>query len=123
MNPVVYVHSIAALLAIVLAVPLMRRKVGMNMWYGVRIPASFASEKEWLRINEYGGRQLLLWGLVLAGTATVGMFVGREHWVTYNWVSLAVALGGLALAATRVLRFARATREADPDRRGTTRGM
>jgi uncharacterized membrane protein len=98
MNPVTFVHYSAAVIAIILAVPL--------MWYGVRIPASFASEEEWLRINEYGGRQLLLWGILIAGVASVGLFIRPEHWVTYNWVSLAIVLASLALATARVLRFA-----------------
>jgi len=52
-------------LCILLGLPLMLRKVRMNRWYGVRIPKSFASDENWYRINEYGGRQLIVWALPL----------------------------------------------------------
>jgi len=37
---------------IALGFPLMKRKVKMNRWYGVRIPKSFQSEEHWFKINE-----------------------------------------------------------------------
>jgi uncharacterized membrane protein len=46
-----------------LSIPLIRRKVPMNHFYGVRFPQSFKSEKAWYEINEYGGRLLLLWSV------------------------------------------------------------
>jgi uncharacterized membrane protein len=52
-------------LCLVLGFPLMLRKVRMNRWYGVRLPKSFASDENWYKINEYGGRQLMLWALPL----------------------------------------------------------
>jgi len=48
---------------IALGFPLMKRKVKMNRWYGVRIPKSFQSEEHWFKINEYGGRQLVVWSV------------------------------------------------------------
>lgn len=40
MNPVVVVHLLVAVIVLVAAVPLIRRQVKMNHWYGVRIPAA-----------------------------------------------------------------------------------
>ena len=37
----------------------------MNKWYGVRVPKSYSSEKNWYQINEYGGRLLLYWSVVI----------------------------------------------------------
>jgi len=50
-----------ALLLIVLSVPLAKRKIKMNYFYGVRIRKAFESEENWFTINEYGGKQLIIW--------------------------------------------------------------
>lgn len=55
----------AGCVCIALGLPLMKRKVKMNRWYGVRIPKSFQSEENWFKINEYGGRQLVIWSVPL----------------------------------------------------------
>ncbi|MDP2990755.1 MAG: SdpI family protein, partial [Kiritimatiellota bacterium] len=50
---------------VALGFPLMKRKVKMNRWYGVRITKSFHSEENWFKINEYGGKQLITWSIPL----------------------------------------------------------
>ena len=46
-----------------LAVPLIRGRVRPNHLYGIRIPAAFASEEAWYRINRHGGFCLLGFGI------------------------------------------------------------
>lgn len=106
MNPVVFVHLFAALVAIVAAVPLLGRRVKMNHWYGVRVPAAFVSEEAWLDINRYGGRLLLWWGMVIAATAAAGAFLEKKDWSTYNWTALVIIMGGLVFVVARILRYA-----------------
>lgn len=110
MNPVVWVHFVAAAIVVLIAQPLIRRKVPRNRWYGVRIPASLASDEAWFDINAYGGRALLPLGGLLAVTASVGAFVPRAHWVTYNQVALVVIGAGLATFLFVVLRYAKRRR-------------
>jgi len=59
----------AALLMICVSLPLVYRKIKMNSLYGIRIQKSFESEDSWYRINEYGGKQLIIWStpMILAG--------------------------------------------------------
>ena len=57
---------LTGLLLVLVAMPLVRRKVAMNRWYGVRIPKAFASEANWYAINEVGGRWLVGAGVALA---------------------------------------------------------
>ncbi len=59
-------HLLTGLLLVLVAMPLIRRKVAMNRWYGVRIRKAFASEANWYAINEVGGRWLAGAGGVLA---------------------------------------------------------
>jgi len=79
----------------------------MNRWYGVRIPAAFESDERWYEKNSYGGRLILLWSVAMAATATVGAFLQRRDWVTYDFVALVVILGGLALVIALIYRHAR----------------
>ena len=111
MNPVVIVHFLAALVAIVAALPLIKGTVKMNRWYGVRIPAAFESEARWYEINRHGGRLLLIWGAVIAVTALVGAILPRGSWIAYDFASLAVITIGLAVVLVRIYRHAGSVRK------------
>ena len=112
MNPSPIVHLCAAMITTIVSVPMIRRKVKMNPWYGIRIRASFQSEAAWYEINHYGGCLLLAWSLLIAATATVGMFVERRYWLTYNWTAAVIILGGLALVMAKTLVYARKRKNA-----------
>ena len=68
-----------ATVAIAFAVPLVRRKVKMNQWYGVRIKEAFESNDNWYAINAYGGKRLILWGWVLAALGVLSFFMPLQH--------------------------------------------
>lgn len=111
MNPVVIVHLVSAVVAIVAAVPLIRGQVKMNRWYGVRIPAAFESEAQWFELNRYGGRLFFFWGASIAATAVVGAFLDRKNWIAYNWSALVIIMGGLAVVVVKIHRHARKYRD------------
>jgi hypothetical protein len=48
------------LLFIAICIPLLKRKVKMNEWYGFRISKAFQSEENWFSINAYGARKLII---------------------------------------------------------------
>lgn len=106
MNPIAIAHLAVAAIVIVTAVPLIRRRVKMNHWYGVRFRASFASDEAWYDINHYGGRLLLYWGLVIAATAVVGTLLERRDWIAYDRVALVIVVGGLGLVVAKVYWYA-----------------
>lgn len=113
MNPAVIVHLLAAIVAMAAALPLIKGKVKMNPWYGVRIPAAFESEARWFEINRHGGRLLLLWGLVIAATAMGGAFLPRRAWVAYDCGATVVITVGLVLVIVRIYWHARAAKSRD----------
>lgn len=107
MNPVPFVHFGAAIVTAAVSVPMIRRKVAMNDWYGIRIRAAFESDDAWYEINSYGGRLLLVWSMLVAATAVVGMLVEKRDWVTYNWTAAVIILGGLAMVMAKIHLYAR----------------
>ena len=75
------IQSFAALIAgsglliTLLSVPLILHRVPPNSIYGIRTKASFASDSEWYRINEIGGRYLTLSGIIILAVGIVGFFL------------------------------------------------
>lgn len=53
------------LLFILLALPLVQKKVPPNGLYGFRISKALDSEANWYAVNAYGGRQLINWSVLL----------------------------------------------------------
>jgi uncharacterized membrane protein len=51
------------LLLIGISVPLIKRRVRPNVWYGFRTPKTLSNEPIWYDANEFCGRMLLLAGL------------------------------------------------------------
>lgn len=47
------------------AIPLIKEKVKMNHFYGVRFAKSFETEENWYKINKKGGKLLLSWSIVI----------------------------------------------------------
>lgn len=58
-------NIVVAFLIIGISIPLALRKIPMNHIYGVRFKKSFVSEENWYTINKYGGKQLILWSILL----------------------------------------------------------
>ena len=112
MNPIAIVHVAAASIIIAMSLPLIRRKVRMNHFYGIRVAEAFESEAAWFDINHYGGRLLRTWGLLFAATATVGLLVPQRSWLAYNCASLVPILGGLAVVILKIHRYARRRKSA-----------
>lgn len=56
----------AGILNIVIALPLLQRRIGPNPWYGFRLPRTLNDPDRWYAVNAYAARYLL-WG----GVATL----------------------------------------------------
>jgi hypothetical protein len=67
--------TVSSLVIIGLAIPLVRRRIGPNAFYGVRFAESFRSEDAWYAINRYGGRRLIMWAIPLLFVGLVSFFL------------------------------------------------
>lgn len=59
-------------ISVVVSMPLIRRRVPMNRWYGIRTRKAFASEDNWYAINAYGGKVFFVFGVFLLAVAWFG---------------------------------------------------
>jgi uncharacterized membrane protein len=87
----------AALIA--LGLPLARRWVRPNRWYGLRMPATLADETVWFDANAASGRELIALGIVLLAVAVLAQRPLDLPELGYVAVCLAVlVVGGLGVA-------------------------
>lgn len=69
------INIASALLIIGVSIPLVYHKIKMNHLYGIRIKKSFESEDSWYKINEYGGKQLIVWSIPMIFIGFICFFV------------------------------------------------
>jgi hypothetical protein len=63
------------LLFILISLPLLKGRIPMNHFYGMRIRRAFESDENWYRINRYGARQLILWSIPVILTGILALFI------------------------------------------------
>lgn len=63
--PIPYVHMGMGAFTVLISLPLVLRMIPMNRVYGVRTKKAFASNRNWYRINAYGGKWLTVFGVFL----------------------------------------------------------
>jgi hypothetical protein len=94
-------------LCILLSLPLIKRKIPRNSFYGMRFPQSYQSDEAWFKINEFGGKQMLLWSLLIIAAGTLALFLPLQG---HPARALFIGLFPLVFILTPVLltwRFAR----------------
>jgi len=110
-NPLAFIHLFVGLLMIAVCRPLVRRKIKMNHWYGIRIPAAFESEERWFEINEYGGRLLSRCGVVIAAAAVPEFFLGKTYWPAGALAGAFVMMLALGVALWKIFHYAGVTKK------------
>lgn len=95
------------LVGYLISLPLMRGKVPMNHFYGVRIRKSFSSPERWDAINRYGGRQMAGYALGNAIVGVIAFFVpvAPDRW--YFWAILCAPAWLLVPTLWRIFAFAK----------------
>ena len=90
------VNTSSGLLFMLFSIPLSRRKIKMNDWYGFRSSKAFQSEENWYAINEYGAKKLYRWSLVTVLTGILAILEDNCHSLLFF---LLRALGFLSTAS------------------------
>jgi hypothetical protein len=74
------------LLFIAISIPLLKKKIKRNHFYGMRFAKAFESEENWFKINAYGAKRLILWSvpLIISGIAGLCFLLrGRKGFILF----------------------------------------
>ncbi len=99
-----------AVMFIALAIPLVKRKVKPNSWYGWRTPGAYKSEEIWYDINAYSGRDLIVTGIVLfvSDCLIIGLiwldYLIDPEFLIYALVNAAIVFIGVIATMVRGFR-------------------
>jgi uncharacterized membrane protein len=94
----------APVLLIILSIPMIRRKVKPNGWYGVRVPATLKNEALWYDANEYGGKALCAASVITLIAALVMLVAGVSPEVFFTVITI-VMIGALLIAVMQIFRY------------------
>lgn len=71
---------VVSVILILVSLPMLKRKIPMNRWYGARFKKSFESDENWYNINTYSAKQLIIWSLPLLIIGIVTLFLPLEKY-------------------------------------------
>lgn len=97
----------SGLLLILIALPLIKRRIKPNYYYGFRVKQTLENEAVWYAVNAYGGGRLLICGVITTLTA-VGLYLlpGLSA-DTYALAVAAVVVIALAIGLADTWRYLR----------------
>ena len=90
-----------------LSVPLLRRRVKPNPWYGFRVPRTLDNDDRWYTVNAYAARFLLWGGIATAIAAPLLALLPGMGVDAYLLTMTAVVLAGPLLSLILGLRLLR----------------
>ena len=92
-----------------LAIPMMLRRVKPNRWYGFRTPKTLSDDAIWYASNAYGGKLLLIFGIVHTIASLVLYLVPALHTNldAYASVVLAIFLTGFTIVIIKSFQYLR----------------
>jgi uncharacterized membrane protein len=103
----ILLYAIPGVAMILLAIPLMLRRIPPNPLYGLRVPATYKDEQVWYDANAASGRDLAVLGGCVTLLAVVLQVAGvRDMAFAVAW-SVAISVGTIGVA---VLGWTRANR-------------
>lgn len=90
METILVLYIILGLLMVVIAVPLIKRKVKPNGLYGFRVPQTLNDPEVWYAVNAHFGRRLLVTGVATTLAALLLYRLPGLDVDSYAWALLAV---------------------------------
>ena len=106
----IFLFGIVGLLMIGLSIPLMRRRVGPNRLYGLRVAETLESEEVWYEANARSGRDLLWLGVAILLLAVGLDFIPWRSDAHYALTLSALVIAGTLLFAARCWLTAKAVK-------------
>lgn len=79
------------------SIPLIRGKIGPNLWYGFRTPRTLRDPEIWYPVNAYAAWRMLWFGVAQSVAAVVLYFVPNLDPHTYAYSVLGVGMVGVTI--------------------------
>ena len=93
--------------------PLIKRRVPMNRFYGIRVREAFKSKERWLDINAYGGRQFAVWSIPIVIAGILGLILPTHLMFTYIPISIGVIVLSALTPLIQTIRWIKETKETE----------
>jgi uncharacterized membrane protein len=101
----VSLYLVAGLVTVGVAIPMMRRQVPPNRWYGFRTRRTLRDRALWYDANEYAGRMLVRAGSTIVACALGTLPIALISLGAYSFVCLFVTLGALVSSTVASFRY------------------
>jgi hypothetical protein len=98
-------NVIAGLVLAGISVPLIRRKIGPNPFYGFRVRKTLSNPEVWYAANAYAAKWLFGIGLGTVAVAVALFFVPGIDVLGYSLTCAALILGGLVVGLVMSFRY------------------
>ena len=102
---------LAGLLFIGISIPLIKRKVKINSWYGIRLPQTMSNENVWYEVNAIMGKYLLVFGIIISGLSGYFFFNPLKDEFYMIYMLLAILIIGSFLFISLSIKFSRKMNE------------
>ncbi len=102
---IMLMYVLSGLMFVVLAIPMVKRKVRPNPWYGFRTRKTLSRADIWYKANEYSGRTLIVAGSITTLTALVFAMLPGISKDTYALLCLAGLLISLGWSVFTSFRY------------------
>ncbi len=94
------------LIFILLSIPLIKRKIKINNWYGIRLPQTMENEAVWYEVNEKAGRYMFLFGCLLSSVTVLLYFFPFIDEVYTIFILLTLLIAGSILLIVKSISYA-----------------
>ena len=83
-------NTLTGAILLALSIPLVKNAVKMNYIYGIRIEKALESEENWYKINNFAGKRLIFWSIILVCVGIFNYFINIDkNPVLFNIFALA----------------------------------
>lgn len=98
---------ITGLIFSALSIPLIKRKVKINNWYGIRLPQTTKSESVWYEVNATMGKYLFVFGIIISVLSIYFYFYPLENEFFMIYLLLAILIIGTMLFIRISIKYSR----------------
>lgn len=106
MQTSLFVFFITGLLFSALSIPLIRNKVKMNAWYGIRTLETMRDEKIWYEVNSKMGKYLFVFGMIISAISIYFSFFPLEEEYEMVYSLLGILFIGTIIFVKQSFRIA-----------------